>query len=70
VEDREEFQDYQRDKWWWFVTYLELAATICAQPQLSAKNTGFDVLMSDYKKAAEEFEKQKKRSVLFGSTDD
>lgn len=36
-----EFWNYDEEKWWWFATYLQLAAAICAYPSLSAKNSDF-----------------------------
>lgn len=65
----EEFEGYSRDKWWWFATYLEMAATICANPQMSAKTLNFSDVMVDYTKASEEFERQKARSIIFGNDD-
>lgn len=70
MKELEEFENYQEDKWWWFLTYLELGATISHDPKLSAKNRDFGSVLSDLRKAAEELEAQKKRSVLFNDTDD
>lgn len=42
-----EFWNYEKESWWWFNTYLQLAAAICAYPTLSVKN-------SDFKDNAEE----------------
>jgi hypothetical protein len=37
----EQIINYEKDKWWYFVTFLELGATISANPELSAKRTDF-----------------------------
>lgn len=67
----EEFENYRADKWWWFAAYLDLAASISADPKLSAKNTDFSDVVKEYITAMEEYERQKRRSlyVLYGVDD-
>lgn len=67
----EEFQNYKEDKWWWFATYLDLGATICANPQLSAKNRDFSEVVTDFLDAMNEYERQRRRSLftIYGIND-
>ena len=67
----EEFENYQQDKWWWFAAYLDLGATISANPNLSAKVSDFSVAIKEYLQAMEEYQRQKRRSLfLIYDTDD
>lgn len=45
------FQNYYRDRWYWFYVYLQLGALISEYPELSVKNSDFSVFLNDYDKA-------------------
>jgi hypothetical protein len=42
------FENYNREKAYWFITYLRLAEAICIDPSISAKNSDFKEQLDKY----------------------
>lgn len=66
----EEFQNYNKDKWFWFSAYLQLGAAISLDPNLSAKCSNFsDLLQEHIDNLQYEEELRRMRGHYFGSND-